>query len=111
MTLHMRLSGRQTTFLCFSSGVFDEGEQFDGGVGAGVFALFEAEGGEGGAVGLGVGLFVGEGVEDGGAAPGGEAEVGGSDAVGVAFAVLDEDGAGDGGVEDHPVAVVDAGAG
>lgn len=88
----------------------DEGAEFADGPGAGVLALFEAEGGEGGAFRLGVGLFAGEGVEDGGAAPGGEAEVGGSDAVGVAFAVLDEDAAGDGGVEDHPVAVVDAGA-
>lgn len=53
---------------------------------------------------------MGEGVEDGGAAPGGQAEVGGADAVGVGFGVLDVEVAGDGGVEDEAVVCVDAGA-
>lgn len=53
--------------------------------------MFEAEGGEGGSRGLGVGGVAGEGVEDGGAAPGDESEVGGADAVGVEFGVLDVD--------------------
>ncbi|GGK57854.1 hypothetical protein GCM10010094_17820 [Streptomyces flaveus] len=73
-------------------------------------AVFEAEGGEGGALREWVGVFAGEGVEDGGAAPGGEAEVGGADAVGVEFGVLDVEGAGDGGVEGEAVLVVDVGA-
>ncbi len=40
--------------------------------------MFQAEGGEGGAGGEGVVVLAGEGVEDGGAASGGEAEVGGA---------------------------------
>lgn len=94
---------------------FDEGCE-DGGLAGGWDAgqpVFEAEGGEGGAGGQGVGVLAGEGVEDGGAAPGGEAEVGGADAVGVAFGVLDVDvavGAGDGRVEDEAEVFVDAGA-
>src|SRR4051812_20329038 len=100
------------------SSSFDEGDERDearegsgflaGGGDAG--GVFEAEGGEGGAAGGGVGVFAGEGVEDGGAAPGGEAEVGGADAVGVEFGVLDVDAAGDGGVEDEAELVVDVGA-
>lgn len=52
----------------------------------------------------------GQVVEDGRAAPGGEAEVGGADAVGVGLGVLHVDVAGDGGVEEEAEAVVDAGA-
>ena len=55
-------------------------------------------------------VLAGEGVEDGGGAPGGEAEVGGAHAVGVAFGVLDVDRAGDGGVEEKAEVGVDAGA-
>lgn len=83
------------------------------GSGGAVFVLGEAEGGEGGALREGVGVFAREGVEDGGAAPGGEAEVGGADSVTVAFGVLYVDvaaGVGDGGVEDEAELFVDAGA-
>lgn len=73
-------------------------------------AAVQAEGGEGGAGGQRVRLPPGEVVEDGRAAPGGEAQVGRADPVGVRLGVLDVDGAGDGGVEDEAVAVVDAGA-
>lgn len=70
---------------------------------------FESEGGEGRPAWERVGVLAGEGVEDGGAAPGGESEVGGADAVGVEFGVLDVDAAGDGGVEVEAELVVDAG--
>lgn len=83
------------------------------GPGGAVFVGGEAEGGEGGALREGVGVLAREGVEDGGAAPGGEAEVGGADSVAVAFGVLYVDvaaGVGDGGVEDEAELFVDAGA-
>ncbi|WP_374112459.1 hypothetical protein [Streptomyces sp. CC210A] len=71
---------------------------------------FQAEGGEGGAVGLGVGVLAGEVVEDGGGAPGGEGVAGDADAVGVGGAVLGVDASRDGGVEDEAVVFVGAGS-